>query len=271
MTMEKRTKEQIKAERNERARLRMAKHRETAAYQEWLIASRERRRLLKEKYRRKAGVKTSAQWKSDVESSRLEKQRQKDQLKMERNHPDAHVLEWIATSKKKHREMTKKDVRVTVDRLRELLTYQPETGILVWRVKYGNVDAGSVAGTLSSTGYLTVGIDGEKFRAHRVAWALWTGKWPVQTIDHMDGNRANNRAENLRCVSQSVNMQNIRKPTSRNTSGYLGVYWSERRGGWMAALSVDKKKKRWGPYSTSDRAYEQYLRKKRQLHDGCTI
>lgn len=53
--MDARTKEQIKAERNERARLRMAKHRETEAYQEWLIASRERRRLLKEKYRRAAG------------------------------------------------------------------------------------------------------------------------------------------------------------------------------------------------------------------------
>ena len=269
--MEKRTKEQIKAERNERARLRMAEYRKTAAYQEWLLASRERRRLLKEKYRMQAGAKTLAQKKADAESRRLKNKREQDQHKMERNQPDAHVLAWIATSKKQRRAMTKKDVRVTVDRLRELLTYQPETGILVWRVKYGNVDAGSVAGTLSSTGYLTVGIDGEKFRVHRVAWALWTGKWPVQTIDHIDGNRANNRAENLRCVSQSVNMQNIRKPTSRNTSGYLGVYWSERRGGWMAALSVDKKKKRWGPYSTSDRAYEQYLRKKRQLHDGCTI
>lgn len=269
--MDTRTKEQIKADRNERARLRMAKHRETAAYQEWLLASRERRRLLKEKYRRQAGAKTLAQKKADAESRRLKNKREQDQHKMERNQPDAHVLAWIATSKKQRRAMTKKDVRVTVDRLRELLTYQPETGILVWRVKYGNVDAGSVAGTLSSTGYLTVGIDGEKFRVHRVAWALWTGKWPVQTIDHMDGNRANNRAENLRCVSQSVNMQNIRKPTSRNTSGYLGVYWSERRGGWMAALSVDKKKKRWGPYSTSDRAHEKYLMKKRQLHEGCTI
>ena len=164
-----------------------------------------------------------------------------------------------------------KELRVSVDRLRDLLTYDPLTGVLVWRVSRSKAFAGAQAGARTSHGYMAIGIDGEKFRAHRVAWAMSHGDWPLHTIDHIDGDRLNNKLENLRCVSQAVNMQNRRKPTKSNTSGFLGVYWSERLGGWVASVSVGDKRKRAGPYRTPERASEAYVQRKRQHHEGCTL
>ncbi|MCD8514634.1 MAG: HNH endonuclease [Burkholderiaceae bacterium] len=160
---------------------------------------------------------------------------------------------------------------VSVQRLRELFDYDDEAGVLYWKVSYGKAFKGNRAGYVNASGYMTVGLIGEKFRVHRIVWAVVHGAWPKHVIDHIDGNKLNNRIENLRSVSASVNMQNIRKPTKANTSGYLGVYWSQRRGGWMASLSTAGKQTRWGPYKTAERASEKYLTKKREMHEGCTL
>jgi hypothetical protein len=184
---------------------------------------------------------------------------------------DAHVVTWAAHSARQERRAVSKELRVSVCRLRELLSYDPLSGALVWLVGRSNAVAGSLAGTETSHGYMAVGIDGEKFRVHRVVWALVHGAWPLQTIDHIDGDRCNNKLSNLRCVSQAVNMQNMRKPSARNTSGLLGVYWSGRRGGWMASISIGGKQKRWGPYKMQERAHEAYVAGKRKYHEGCTL
>lgn len=262
---------QTKEELNRKARERAAAWRQTPAYQEWLIRSRERRSALKTKYRRQAGAKPREQVALEADERRRQVQAMKSELSVAQSQPNGHVVAWLEYCRQARRKASRKDARVTVERLRELLTYEPDAGVLRWRVGYGNAFAGFVAGARTWAGYMAVGIDGEKFRAHRVAWALAHGAWPTQTIDHLDGDRCNNKLINLREVSQAVNMQNIRKPTARNTSGYLGVHWSVKHGGWMASLTVSGKSKRRGPYKTPERAFDAYVDLKRSYHEGCTL
>lgn len=262
---------QSKEELNRKARERMAARRKTPEYQAWLEESRERRKELKTKYRRAAGARPIEQVASDAAERRRQEQADKAERCVARSQPDGHVLAWMQHRKQMRRTSTGKESRVTVDRLRELLAYEPDTGVLRWRVGYGKAFAGSPAGARTWAGYMAVGIDGEKFRVHRVAWALVRGAWPEKTIDHMDGDRCNNRLINLREVSQAVNNQNRRKPTARNTSGYLGVHRSGKHGGWMATLTISGKKKRRGPYKTPERAFDAYVDLKRRHHEGCTL
>lgn len=262
---------QSKEELLQKARERQAAFRKTPEYQIWLQESRERRREFKAKYRRATGARPREQVALEADKRRQQVQAIRSERLAAKSQPDGHVVAWSQHCCQTRRKASRKDVRVTVERLRELLTYGPCTGVLRWRVGYGKAFAGSVAGARTWAGYMAVGIDGEKFRVHRVAWAIAHGAWPTKTIDHLDGDRCNNKLFNLREVSQAVNAQNIRKPTSRNTSGYLGVYWSERHGGWMASLGIAGKTKRRGPYKTPERAFDAYVDLKRRHHEGCTL
>lgn len=167
--------------------------------------------------------------------------------------------------------MSKKEAELSLTVLRALLHYEPTTGHFTWLTSEGGVTIGSVAGNVNSNGYLVVGINGAKYRQHRLAWFYHHGVWPVGTVDHLDCNRVNNRIDNLRDVSQAVNMQNQRKASKASQSGVLGAYWSERRHGFMASVTVNKKQKRRGPYKTLERAALAYVQLKRIYHEGCTL
>ena len=166
--------------------------------------------------------------------------------------------------------MNEKETALTFEQANRWLDYNQETGQFIWKVSTCKANAGSVAGYINSNGYMIVGLLGEKYRLHRLAWLLTHGQWPDGTIDHINCNRTDNRLCNLRNVSQSVNVQNMRSPTAANTSGFLGVYWSARRGGFMAAVKLGNKGKRRGPYKTAERAYVAYVDLKRMHHEGCT-
>lgn len=167
--------------------------------------------------------------------------------------------------------MNNKEELLTAEWLRSVLEYNPDTGVFTWLSSHGGVSAGSIAGNVNSTGYAVVGLKGVKYRQHRLAWLYVHGHWPAETIDHIDCNRTNNRLSNLRAVSPGINKQNFRTPTAANTSGFLGVYWSERRQGFMASVGLHKKGKRRGPYRTAERAYAAYVDLKRTHHEGCTL
>ena len=164
-----------------------------------------------------------------------------------------------------------KEQNLTQEQLKAVVHYDPSTGLFTWLSTLGGVCVGQVAGNGNSNGYRVLGWNGRKYRQHRLAWLYVHGAWPKGTIDHMDGDRCNNRIGNLRDVSQRINMQNQRKPTKANTSGALGVYWSANRGGYMASVSVKPKKYRRGPYRTIERAQDAYLDLKRKHHEGCTL
>ncbi|WP_306127946.1 HNH endonuclease signature motif containing protein [Roseovarius sp. MMSF_3350] len=135
----------------------------------------------------------------------------------------------------------------TPEELRQLLRYEPETGKLFWlhRPKemfpcegsyktWNSRFAGNEAFTASvDPGYRYGTINGGKFFAHRVAYAIYHGKWPENHTDHINGDPSDNRIANLRDVSQSGNMRNSRKQ-SNNSSGHTGVYWFARDKKWRA-------------------------------------
>ncbi len=154
------------------------------------------------------------------------------------------------------------------DALLSVLKYRDD-GRLVWSVRSGSAVVGKVAGGLTGRGYLSIGYRGLREYAHRIVWRIHTGRWPEFDIDHIDGNKENNRIENLREVSRTKNMQNMRSATSRNKTGLLGVF--PRCGRFASQIRVDGKKITVGTFDSAVEAHEAYLVAKRRLHDGCTI
>lgn len=123
-----------------------------------------------------------------------------------------------------------------VELLRTILNYSPDLGRLFWKVSLGtNVKPGDMAGTINSHNYMIVTYRGKKIPAHRLAWALVYGEWPKAEIDHIDGNRTNNRIENLRLATHSENMFNTALRTT-NTSGHRGVRKVNRGAPWRAFI-----------------------------------
>lgn len=126
---------------------------------------------------------------------------------------------------------------LTAERLREVLDYDPETGLFVWKMKTADcVHVGSIAGGMDEKGYIRMRVDGRRYRAHRLAWLWMTGEWPSRGIDHRDTDRANNRWANLRVASSSQNIANSRL-RSDNTSGFKGVS-KFKNGQWRAEVGT---------------------------------
>lgn len=163
-------------------------------------------------------------------------------------------------------------VNLTAQRLRELLSYDSATGEFA-RLKPGHGSrVGTVQQNKTAFGYIRIRIDNRQYLAHRLAWLHFYGEWPKQIIDHIDGDKANNRIGNLRDVSNAINMQNMKKAKRSNkTSSLLGVSWDRNRLKWKAALVVDRETIALGRFDTEEEAHEAYLSGKRRLHAGCTI
>ena len=127
-----------------------------------------------------------------------------------------------------------------VERLRELFRYEPETGLLIRIAKSsirGNV--GEVVGSKNGTGYLYACLDSGRFLIHRIAYKMMTGVDPGEHfIDHINGDRGDNRFDNLRLVSKAENGHNSKR-NSRNTSGTVGVVWCKDIEKWVARITVD--------------------------------
>lgn len=148
--------------------------------------------------------------------------------------------------------------RPPIERVRQILEYEPVTGRLLWRVTSGRAIAGREAGNFDKTiGYRRVPIDGKSILAHHVVWGIVKGVWPAQ-LDHTDGDKANNRIENLRESDQRQNLANIGRPR-HNTSGKKGVSFHKATGMWQAQINIAKKKKYLGTFSTADEAHAAYL------------
>lgn len=159
----------------------------------------------------------------------------------------------------------------SVERLREVLSYYPDSGFLYWRQEMGRRGkVGARAGSLSAQGYLVLGVDGMRnLFAHRIAWAIHQGAWPDGEIDHINGNRIDNRMQNLRVVATRQNHQNMRRARSDNKLGLLGV--SPRGDRFRAQIQVDGKKRWLGEFDTAEAASAAYLAAKRVLHSHGTL
>jgi hypothetical protein len=155
--------------------------------------------------------------------------------------------------------------------IRQTFDYDSATGLLTWKVSRGRVSKGSEAGTLGQHGYVTLQVNGKRLRAHRAIWAHVYGVWPSLEIDHKDGNRANNRIENLREATSAENKQNLRGARSHSATGLLGVFKFRDGGKFMAQIVKNGKGKHIGVFDSKEEAHAAYLEVKRQLHPMCTI
>lgn len=153
-----------------------------------------------------------------------------------------------------------------------ILDYDPDTGVFTWRPRpreyfatrraYSTWNAryaGAVSKSPDATGYLLISINKRRYKAHRLVWLYMTGRWPTSLIDHIDGDRANNRFSNLREATPSQNAANSRA-RSDNHTGIRGVTWHEMRGKWRARIRAFGKEKHLGLFDNIDDAAAAYER-----------
>lgn len=134
-------------------------------------------------------------------------------------------------------------------------TYNPVTGEL--KGVYGKVIK-----TISPTGYIRfIMMFNDRpysIRGHRLAWYLCYGKLPLNQIDHIDGNRTNNKITNLRDVTQQQNQWNQTKAK--------GYYWDKQKGKYTAQITLDNKRIYLGAFPTEEEARNAYLKGKSKYH-----
>lgn len=162
---------------------------------------------------------------------------------------------------------------ISAERVAEVLRYDPDSCMFTWACdRPGGAKAGDEAGHLHSTGYRYIGIDGRRYRAHRLAWLIVHGQMPAGEIDHINGNPGDNRIANLRDVPRGVNAQNLHAALKSNKrSGLLGVSWHPQAQRWKAKLQTGGKAKHLGYFDTPEEAHAAYLAAKRAQHEGCTL
>lgn len=166
---------------------------------------------------------------------------------------------------------------LTAARLRELVSYNRRTGIMVRRKNAHRSDlVGLPMGRPSSAPggriYLRARLDGKDFMIHRLAWLYVHGCWPHGDIDHRDHNGLNNRFSNLRDVSRSVNNQNRRAiSAAKKTGTLLGASYVKKTDRWGAYITLNRKRTCLGSFLTEEAAHAAYLEAKRKMHEGCTI
>jgi hypothetical protein len=151
---------------------------------------------------------------------------------------------------------------LTLERVNELLSYNPSTGEFTWKVRRPKVRVGAVAGTLNRDGYRQIQIDGEFVYAHRLAWFVEHGEWPRELIDHKGMKAGDNRLAEIRAATKSENGAN--RPRQRNnTSGYKGVHQQSAKSGskgWVASITCKGVHHYLGTFATAEEAAAVYDR-----------
>lgn len=148
-------------------------------------------------------------------------------------------------------------------RLRELLDYNPTTGIFTWRHTVSNRVGGTRAGA-DNRGYQQIKIDRKLYQAHRLAWCYVYGSWPPHMIDHINGIKHDNRVINLRLATNQENQQNRRTPQGGNP--YIGVSWHKGRQLWQSQIRVQGKPTHLGYFGSAEEAFAMYTNVKRREH-----
>jgi hypothetical protein len=136
--------------------------------------------------------------------------------------------------------------------LRAALSYNPDTGEFVWLRRgnpYQDVLAGKPAFITNVNGYLNATIDGERYQAPRVAFKMVHGRDPLGEVDHINGDRSDNRVCNLREVTASENRRNAACPRT-NTSGIVGVSYRADKRRWRANITLNNRAVHLGYFDT---------------------
>lgn len=137
--------------------------------------------------------------------------------------------------------------------LQDKIRYDPSTGKFYRKLSAGNSKAGDEVGSPDTKGYLRVMISGKRYKLHRLAWYFVHGCWPKDQIDHINGNKADNRITNLRDVSNQTNKLNMLSANSNSLTGILGV--SKLPSG---RFNASFRGKRLGTFDTAEEAQNKY-------------
>lgn len=149
---------------------------------------------------------------------------------------------------------------LTAERVRELLDYNSDSGVFIWKVqRAGFARVGTVAGSLNQSGYLRIKVDGVRYLAHRLAWLFVHGTWPKCELDHINQIKADNRICNLREVTRSVNL--INRPLQKNNkSGFVGVHWDGKNSRWAARIQRQGKNRHLGLFTNIEEARDAFIK-----------
>jgi hypothetical protein len=160
---------------------------------------------------------------------------------------------------------------LTAERLRELLHYEPTTGVFTWRtLRPGRSPMGGIAGSVRKNpkdpcfGYRFITVDHFRTGAHRLAWFYVKGAWPPGDLDHQNMVRDDNRIDNLREATRSQNMANAGRPR-HNTSGLKGASFLRATGKWQAQIQFHGKNLNLGSFASAEEAHEAYCQAGKRL------
>jgi hypothetical protein len=161
---------------------------------------------------------------------------------------------------------------LTQSQVQHVLKYDADTGVFTWIVPTNTrIKAGDVAGCMNDNGYLRIQVLGKQYKFHRLAWLYVYGQFPDCEIDHVNGNRADNRIENLRLATSKQNKENV-KLNSRSTTGYRGVHWDKSRQKWLAHVTSNRKHHNLGRFDDVNDAINAVKQARNQLfshHNTC--
>lgn len=164
----------------------------------------------------------------------------------------------------------KVDKQKAIEVVKEFLLYDANSGCVTLRRTIPRVGtAGREIGYVDDHGYVRLTILGHRLRAHQVAWITMTGDYPRGLIDHINGNKCDNRWSNLRDVDTSINGQNIASATrAKKISTLLGTTFCRKLKKWKAQIGVDGKEIYLGLFESEIEAHKAYLCAKSIMHDG---
>jgi hypothetical protein len=166
-------------------------------------------------------------------------------------------------------------MRLTGEYLRNILDYDPSSGVFRWRVRedisrkwvgrWNARYAGKVAGNQDwrHGGRVAVSINKRDYFAHRLAFLYMTDRWPSAEVDHRDGDPSNNRWGNLREATSTENKQN-KRVQSNNKTGLKGASWKADKGKWRAAIRAGGRHSHLGYFETPEQAHEAYCQAARE-------
>jgi hypothetical protein len=161
--------------------------------------------------------------------------------------------------------MTKINSTITAAELKSELLYNADNGTFTW-LKHKSIHAkqGAIAGRPNHSGYILIIINGTSYRAHRLAWLYVHGVWPTNYLDHINGDRADNRIANLRECTIAENAQNSKKAHKDSRTGLLGIRKSKNK--WQARICVAGKQFNLGLHETPEAAHAAYIAAKTDMH-----
>lgn len=149
--------------------------------------------------------------------------------------------------------------------VKKSISYDPVTGQFTWLVKTRRRPAGANAGGLTGDGYVALHINNIRYVGHHLAWFFVHGSWPTKLIDHRNGDKADNRIENLREATHVQNSCNRRKRKD-SRSRFKGVSWCGQTQKWKTTLQFQGQERTLGRFATEEEAFEVYKREALRVH-----